>query len=289
MKRRDYAWGYAMILPLLLGIGVLFIWPVARTIFLSFTEWGEFGKYHWSGMANYKRLLHDPKIYEALLHTLLYVVLYVPAIMVLSTFFAVLLSKRIRGVTVYRTLFFLPAVMMPAAIAMSWRWLLNGDYGLLNAGLALLSVKGLSWLTDPRTVLIAVVCVAVWSAIGLQTVILISGIKGISPSYYEAAEIEGAGATTQFFRITLPLLTPTLFFVSLTSLIGALQVFDLIYMMVGTVAIDHVETVVYLFYEMAFIKNDKGYASAIAVMLFVLILLLTGLQLQIQKKWVHYE
>ncbi|AJY75493.1 carbohydrate ABC transporter permease [Paenibacillus beijingensis] len=289
LKRREYLWGYGMILPLLLGVGVLFIWPVVRTVYLSFTEWGDFGKYHWAGAHNYVKLASDPEIVRALLHTLLNVVLYVPAIVVQATIVAVLLSQPIRGVSLYRTVYFLPAVMMPAAVAMSWRWLLNGDYGLVNAVLKLFSIQGPSWLTDPRTVLLTVVFVAVWSMVGFQAVILIAGIKGIAPSYYEAASIEGAGPLSKFFGITLPLLTPALFFVSVTSLIGALQVFDLIYMMVGTVAIDNADTVVYLFYKQAFVRNDKGYASAIAVVLFALILLLTALQLKIQRKWVHYE
>jgi multiple sugar transport system permease protein len=289
LKRKEYVWGYLMVFPLLLGMSALFIWPVFRTLVLSFTEWGDFGTYHYNGLDNYRKLVQDPAIVRSLLHTLLYVIVYIPLILVLSILSAVLLSSKIRGLTVYRTIFFLPSVMMPAAVALSWRWLLNGDYGLLNAALHLFSLPGTSWLTDSRTVLISVVAVAVWSAMGLQTIILIAGIKGISPSYYEAAAIEGAGPATRFLHLTLPLLTPTIFFVSVTSLIGALQVFDLIFMMVGTVAIDHVDSVVYLFYKQAFIRNDKGYASAIAVMLFILILLITALQLKLQKKWVHYE
>lgn len=289
LKRREYVWGYAMVFPLLIGMGALFIWPVLRTIFLSFTEWSDFGNYEWSGLHNYTRLIHDTAVYRSILHTLEYVIIYVPGIVVLSTAAAVLLSMKIRGIAIYRTILFLPAVMMPAAVAMSWRWLLNGDFGLLNAALKSVSIPGVSWLTDSRTVLISIVIVAVWSSIGLQAMILVAGIKGISPAFYEAASIEGAGPISRFFRITLPLLTPTLFFVTVTSLIGALQVFDLIYMMVGAVAIDHVDSVVYLFYQQAFLKNDKGYASSIAVMLFILILLVTALQLKLQKKWVHYD
>ncbi len=289
LKRREYGWGYAMVFPLLFGISALFIWPVLRTIYLSFTEWSDFGNYHWRGLSNYIRLIRDTAVYHSLLHTLQYVIIYVPAIVILSTLAGVLLSSKVRGISVYRTIFFLPSVLMPAAIAMSWKWILNGDYGLLNAGLKLLSIHGVSWLTDSRTVLISVVGVAVWGAVGLQAVIIISGIKGISPMLYEAASIEGAGRVSRFFRITLPLITPTLFFVSVTSLIGAMQVFDLIYMMVGTVAIDHVNTVVYLFYQQAFIKNDKGYASSIAVLLFIIILIVTALQFKLQKKWVHYD
>jgi multiple sugar transport system permease protein len=278
-----------MIAPMLFGLGTLFIWPVFQTIYFSFTKWGDFGNYSFSGLDNYRKMLQDPNLLKALYNTLTFVIYYVPSLVVLSILFAVLLNQKIRGVVIYRTIFFLPAVMLPTAVAMGWKWLFNADYGLINTMLRGLLLSGLHWLTDPKLALLSVVIVAVWSAHGLQTVILLSGLQGIATSYYEAASIEGAGPFTRFFRITLPLLTPTIFFVSITSLIHAFQLFDLIYMMIGDITIDEAQTVVYLFYKESFVFNNKGYGSAIAVVLFIIILLVTALQMRLQKKWVFYE
>ncbi|MFD0693281.1 carbohydrate ABC transporter permease [Paenibacillus sp. GCM10027628] len=289
MKRKDYIWGYLMVAPMMIGLSVLFIWPIFRTTYFSFTDWGDFGRYRWTGMRNYVLLIRDPAVYRAFLHTLEFVALYVPILVIFSTLLAVLLNQKIRGVAIYRTLYFLPVVLMPAAVGLAWKWLLNGEYGLINQLLAALHVDGLSWLTDSRTALLSVAAVAVWSMIGFQAVILLSGLKGISATYYEAAAIEGAGVWAVLSRITLPLLTPTLFFVTVTSLISAFQLFDLVYMMIGQVAIEHADTIVYLFYKQAFQLNAKGYASAVATVLFIVVLLLTALQMKLQKRWVHYD
>ncbi|MBB6674049.1 carbohydrate ABC transporter permease [Cohnella nanjingensis] len=289
LARIDYKWGYLMVAPLLAGLAVFFIWPVFRTFYFSMTDWGDFGSYVWSGGDNYRRLVRDPAVYRAFGHTFFYVAIYIPVLVALSTFLAVLLNKGVRGSGVYRTLYFLPAVLMPAAVGLAWRWLLNGEFGLVNTLLKLVGIHGPGWLTEGRTALPAIVLVAVWSMVGFQAMILLSGLQGIPSAYYEAARQEGAGGATLFRRITLPLLTPTLFFVSVTALIQAFQVFDLIYMMIGQVAIDHADTVVYLFYKQAFQLGAKGYASAIVTALFAVILAITAIQLRLQKRWVHYD
>ncbi|MFD0711510.1 carbohydrate ABC transporter permease [Paenibacillus sp. GCM10027626] len=289
MRRTDMMWGYIMIAPLMLGLLVFYVWPVFQTFFFSFTEWGAFGKYKWSGIDNYEKLLTDPNLLKAFRNTLIYIIFTVPVGIFISILVAVLLNQRIRGLTLYRTLYFLPVVTMPAAVAMVWKWLYNADYGLLNFGLSKIGIQGPQWLTDPKFALYSVIIVAIWSSIGHNMIILLSGLQGISSSYYEAASIDGAGTMYQFFRITLPLLTPTIFFVSVISLIGAFQVFDLIFMMVGNIVIDSTQSIVYLFYKYAFMQNMKGYASAIAVILFLIIMGVTYVQMKLQKRWVHYE
>jgi len=289
MRRSDMMWGYLMIAPLMLGLIIFYVWPVFQTFFYSFTEWGAFGNYKWSGINNYEKLLTDTNLLKAFRNTLIYIIFTVPVGIFISILVAVLLNQRIRGLTVYRTLYFLPVVTMPAAVAMVWKWLYNSDYGLLNYGLSKIGISGPHWLTDPKFALYSVIIVAIWSSIGHNMIILLSGLQGISSSYYEAASIDGAGAFYKFFRITLPLLTPTIFFVAVMSLIGAFQVFDLIFMMVGNIVIDSTQSVVYLFYKYAFMQNAKGYASAIAVVLFVIILAVTYVQMKLQKRWVHYE
>ncbi|PLS05349.1 carbohydrate ABC transporter permease [Neobacillus cucumis] len=290
-KRNDYFWAYVMILPTLAGTLIFNIWPLLQSFYLSFTEWGGFGTYTFGGLVNYKRLFHDTELLGALKNTVIFTALSVPLGISISIFVAVLLNQKIRGMTIYRTLYFIPVVTMPAAVAIVWKWLYNSDYGLINYLLRGIGIKGLGWLTDPNIALYSLVCVAVWGAVGYNMVIILSGLQGIPKTFYEAAEIDGATPFVRFFRITLPLLTPTLFFVTVMSLINTFQMFELVYMMVGpnSPVIQETQTLVYLFYKQAFINNDKGYAAAISLFIFVIILIFTILQFRLQKKWVHYE
>lgn len=285
----DWKWAYIMIMPLMLGLLVFYIWPVFQTFYFSFTEWGAFGKYTWTGLANYKVLLTDKELLHAIWNTSIYIVLAVPIGIILAILLAVLLNQQVKGLSIYRTMYFLPVVTMPAAIAMVWKWLYNSDFGLINYLLGLLSIPGPHWLTDNRTALLSIIIVAIWCSIGSHMIIFLSGLQGISSSYYEAASIDGAGPVTKFMRITIPLLTPTIFFVLVTSLIGAFQVFDFIYMMVGDIVMESTQSIVFLYYKYGFLKNNKGYASSIAVLLFTIIMIITYIQMKIQKKWVHYE
>jgi multiple sugar transport system permease protein len=291
MAREDYFWAYFMIAPTMLGLIVFYIWPVFQTVFFSFTEWGDFGKYEWAGLVNYETMLRDTELWGALKNTLVYTFLMVPSSIAISILVAVLLNQKIHGIAVYRTLYFLPVVTMPVAVAMVWGWLYNGDYGLINNLLSQLTVQGPRWITDPNIALYSIVIVGVWSSIGYNMVIFISGLQGIPGSLYEAASIDGAGPIQKFFRITLPMLTPTIFFVAIITLIHAFQVFDLIFMMIDrdNIAIDKTQSLVYLFYEYAFYTYDKGYAAAIAILLFFIIMVVTVFQVKYQKKWVHYQ
>ena len=218
------------------------------------------------------------------------ILITVPLGVILSLLVAVLLNTKIRGKTIYRTLFFLPVVSAPAAVAMVWKWIFNSDYGLINNFLKFLGINGVNWLTNPNTAIWAVAIVGIWSMIGYNMIILLAGLQEIPETYYEAAKIDGAGPIRQFFNITLPLVTPTLFFVIITTLIGSLQVFDVIYMMISrsNAALPYVQSVVVLFYRYAFEMNMKGYGSAIIILLFLVILIITYIQLKLQKKWVHY-
>jgi len=291
MKTQEWLWGYIFVAPLILGIAVFYMWPVIQTFYFSFTEWGAFNKYSWSGLKNYERLLQDKVLWGAFRNTLVFVVWSVPLTVVFSIIVAALLNQRVRGLTIYRTLYFLPVVTMPAAVSIVWKWLYNGDYGFINYILSFFHIKGPTWLSDPKFALYAVIVVAVWMAIGNNMIILLSGLQGISSSYYEAAELDGAGPLYKFFNITLPLLTPTIFFVMVMQLISAFQMFDLIFMMIGdkSIAIESAQTVVFIFYKYAFLDNAKGYASTIAIVLLVVILIITAIQMRLQKKWVHYE
>lgn len=290
MQKSSYLWAYLMIFPTVFGIGVFYIYAFLQNVFYSFTDLGSFGQYHFVGLENYRKLLEDPNMGTALLNTFKYTVVSVPLSIVAATLVAVLLNSKIKGLSVYRTLYFLPAVTMPAAIAMVWKWLYNSKFGLINELLHYLGLKGQAWISDPKLALGSIIVVAVWCSIGFNMIIILAGLQGISRSYYEAAAIDGAGPVRQFFSITLPLLTPTLFFVTIMALIEAFQVFDMIFMMISesSMAIKSTMSVVYLFYKNAFILDNKGYASAIAILIFVIIMLVTVVQLKLQKKWVNY-
>ena len=287
-------WAYALIAPTALGLGIFYLWPVLQTAYFSFTEWGAFGGHEWSGTDNYVRLVSDPELGRALVNTFTFTALGLLSIP-LAIVFAALLNRKMRGVGVYRTLFFLPYVTMPVAVAMVWRWLYNGDYGLINNALALVGVDGPNWIADPDTALYALVVIGIWSSIGYNMIILLAGMQSIPAEYYEAAALDGAGPVRQFLRVTLPLLSPTAFFVSVISVIGSLQLFDLVFVIAGSgasaranPAFPRLQTVVQLFYDRAFVTNDRGYAAAIVMVLLLIIVILTAVQFRLQRRWVHY-
>ena len=289
--KEDYAFGYLMIAPTIIGLIILNLWPMIQTLYLSFNTSGGFGANKWVGLENYKTMLTDSAVIHATINTLKYTIVSVPIGIILSLLVAVLLNANIKGKTIYRTIYFLPMVSAPAAIAMVWRILYNGDYGFFNLILSKIGIYGVKWLTDPKIALFCIIVVGIWSTLGYNMIILLAGLQEIPTTLYEAAEIDGAGPIRKFFTITLPLISPTMFFVVVTTMIGSLQVFDLILMMIDrtNAAMESTQSLVYLFYKHSFIMNDKGYGSAIIMLLLAMILIITVIQLKLQKKWVHYQ
>ncbi|MGW4407879.1 carbohydrate ABC transporter permease [Nonomuraea sp. NPDC004702] len=290
-SRRDWLWGYGLIAPMALGLAVFYLWPIVQTLYLSFTESGVFGGQTWVGLDNFIALLGDEEMAGALRNTLLYSVLVLVGVPLSIVIAALLNVPGLRGLGFYRTLYFLPVVTMPAAVGLTWRYLYNGDFGPINYLLGLAGIDGPYWVSDPEFAIYAVAVVGIWTSLGYNAVLFLAGLQGIPKHYYEAASIDGAGRVRQFFRITLPLLTPTTFFVVVITLINTLQVFDLVYLMIDTKspALAGSRTIVYLFYEQGFVQNSRGYAAAIAVVLLALILMLTAVQFRLQRRWVHYE
>ena len=296
MARADAFWGYAMIAPGLIGLLIFYIWPMLQTFYFSFTEWGPFGDAVWTGLANYRELFHGPEFLMALRNTLVYTVLSVTITEAIALVLAVLLNQKLRGMSVYRTLYFIPVVTMPVAIGLVWRWLYNSDYGIINYLLSLIGIEGANWLSDPDLALYSIVVVGVWSGLGYALVLFLAGLQTIPAEYYDAASVDGAGALVKFFRITLPLLSPTVFFVTVISLINSLQVFDLIFVMISSgrgastsPVIDQTQSLVYLFYKNTFVINEQGQGAAVVLTLFIIIVLITLVQFRLQRKWVHYE
>jgi len=284
-------WALLFIGPTALGLLVFYLWPTVRTFILSFTQSGPFGGSAFAGLENYARLAEDPALGRALINTAIYMLIALVGIPLAVAIAALLNTTGLKGRSVYRMLYFLPVVTMPAAIALVWKMLYNGDYGILNQALHVVGIQGGSWLTNPATALYAVALVGIWAGLGTNIVIFLAGLQGIPDTLMEAASLDGAGPIRTFFSITVPLLSPSIFFVSVINVIGSLQVFDLVYLMIGRTnpALPDTRTIVYLFYQAGFIDNDRGYAAAIAFLLLIIILGLTIVQFRLQKKWVHYE
>ena len=289
-QKKDWFAGYVFIAPVTLGLLIFYIWPFIQNFWFSFNDVNKFNVTHFIGLDNYKQLMGDKEVWSTFLNTLKYVVFTVPIGLFLSICIAALLNAKIRGTSIYRTLYFLPSVTMAAAVAMVWKWVFNEKMGILNSVIAGLGGERVGWLTNPKTALFIVMLVGLWMSVGYNMIILLAGMQGIPKTYYEAASIDGAGGLAQFFKITIPLLTPSIFFVMITSIISGFQVFDVVYMMVlkSNPAYESTQTVVMLFYRQAFDYGYKGYAAAISILIFIAIMIVTIFQLIGQKKWVNY-
>ena len=285
--RREQNWGWFMVAPTIIGLLILNVWPFIQTLYASFCEHLGFGHYKFIGFENYANMLQDADFWKATWNTVYFCILTVPVGLFLSLLVAILLNAKIKGKSFFRSVFFLPMICAPAAVTMVWRWIFNSEYGILNQLLG----THISWITDSKVVMIACAIVAIWSAIGYDAVLLLAGLQNISKSYYEAASIDGAGKVTQFFRITLPMVSPTLFVVLIMRLMASMKVYDLIYMMVEDTnpALTSVQSLMYLFYRESFVAGSRGYGSAIVIWTVLLIGIVTVIQFVGQKKWVNYE
>lgn len=288
---KEWLTGYLMIFPVVAGLLVFYIYPIFKVIIDSFYEVGSFNKRLFVGLDNYLTMFNDPKMWSSLFNTFSYVIVIVPGTIIISLILAALLNTKIKGRGFFRVVYFIPAITMGAAVAMIWKWMYNSDYGIINVILNVLGFDSVNFLTNPNTALLSICLVSIWINVGYNMIILLAGIQGISRTYYEAAAIDGASPVKQFLGITLPLVTPTLFFVLITNLIGTFQTFDTIYMMIkeSGIAMEATQSMVMYFFRNAFSYSKKGYASALAVFLFLIIMLVTLIQMKLQKKWVNYE
>ena len=290
-QKNEALWGWLFIIPTMLGLIILNFYPIFNTIWQSLCKTGDFGKGNtFIGAANYIELLAgdgSAEMWQSLLNTVKYAIIEVPFSVVISLVLAVFLNRKMHGRAVYRTIFFLPMVCAPAAVAMVWKWLYNQQFGLIN------NIFGLNvaWISDPKIAWISVGIIGVWSIIGYNMVLFIGGLQEIPGDYYEAAEIDGATGIRQFWNITIPLLSPTTFFIVQTRIIGALTVFDLMFMVMDKTnqALTQVQSIVYLFYQYSFTNGDKGTGATLVVILLVFILIITAILQASEKKFVFYN
>jgi len=275
-----------MILPTTLGLGVFSLWPVFQTLYFSFTSWGAFGGHEWSGLENYRELFEDSELLQSAINTLIFTALTLTSVPLAIVIASLLSRPGMRGLGIYRTLYFLPVVTPFVVVAIIWKWLYNSDYGLFNYYLLKthLITEPLLWLSDKDLAMPAVVLMSVWSGVGFSMVIYLAGLQSIPQELYEAARIDGAGAWSQLRHITIPMLAPTTLFLMVMGIIGSFQVFTQIFIMTNGGPVNRTTTMVYYIYESAFKFYEMGYASTLAFALFLMLLVFTALQLRLYRR-----
>jgi multiple sugar transport system permease protein len=288
---KDSLLAYIFLLPTIVILGVFTFYPFVSSFFISLHEGAITNPLRtYVGFEHYQDLFKDRKFWKAMWNTGYYVLFSVPTTMILALFFAVLLNAKIRFQGIFRTLFFLPYITPTVAAAVVWEWVFNRRYGLFNDFINFFGIPSQDWIDNPNLALPMVILFSIWKYMGFQIVIFLAGLQNISKEYYEAAAIDGANAWQQFWKITLPLLTPVTFFVLIISMIGAFKVFDEIFVIFdGTTGpLDSAMTVMIFFFQTAFGRFKMGYASAIAYTMFVIIFLFTLLQTWYARRRIHY-
>jgi len=289
MKKRETLWFYIMVSPWLLGFLTLTLGPMVYSIFLSLTDWDLFNPPNFTGMDNFVKLFtRDRVFWKSVGNTLYYALLSVSLGMILSLFIAYTLNKPLHGMRAYRTLLYVPATVPAVAGSLLFIKLLAPDAGLVNRFLALFSIDGPSWLLDPAWVKPALILMSLWG-VGGGVTLLLAGMRSIPTEFYEAAAIDGSNPRQQFFLITLPLLSPVIFFDLVMGLIGSLQVFTQVYILTNGGPNNASQMIVPHLFDNAFRWYKMGYASAIAWVLFALTMVFTLLVFRSSNVWVFYE
>ena len=289
LREGEDLYGLAFLGPLTIGLLVFSYGPVLAAFYLSLTKGSYLVTPKWVGLANYSHALSDPVVWRALRNTAYYVVGTVPTGIVLGLALALAMNQQLHGIVFYRAIFFLPTITSSVAVAVMWAWMYNPDFGVINALLEVVGIKGPTWLASPRWAMPAIIIMSIWRGLGYDMLLFLAGLQGIPKEFYEAAEIDGAGTWQRFRHITAPLLSPTTFMIAVLATIGSFQVFEYSYVMTRGGPMYSTMTMVLLIFQRGFESAEVGYASAIAYLLFAVILALTLVQLRGQSRWVHYE
>lgn len=289
LRASETRWGYGLIAPMMIGFAIFFLIALGASLVLSFTSWDLLNPPVFNGLDNYRRILSDSRFHTAFFNTFAIAVPNVILRISIALGLAVALNSKIAFRTFYRIVFFLPVVTMPVAIATIWKWIFDPAYGPVNGVLAQFGIDGPSWLFNQGSAIVAVVIVLLWTGVGYDMIIFLAGLQAIPRDYYEASAIDGATGWQQFRDITVPLLTPTTFFLSVIAVIASLQIFDLVYVMTSLDSSNRLPTLVYYIYNQGFEVGRMGYAIAVAWVLLALILVFTVIQFRLQRRWVHYQ
>jgi multiple sugar transport system permease protein len=282
-------WALLFLAPTLIGLALLSAGPILATLAISLTQWDLLRAPEFVGVDNFVALASDDRFLKALRNTAFYTVVSVPLGMVLSLFLAVALNQTIRGIAWIRTAYFLPVVTSTIAIALVWQWIYSPDAGLINQFIGLFGIPPQKWLSNPTLAMPSIVVMSVWQGLGTSIIIFLAGLQAIPTELLDAASVDGAGRWARFRNIVLPLLTPSIFFTGILSLIGSFQVFDQIYVLSRPRPTDATITVVYFIYENGFKFFRMGYATASSWILFLIIAVLTAIYFRSQNRWVHYQ
>lgn len=289
-NKKEIIWAYIFMAPVILGLSLFAIWPIFQSFLLSLYEWVGFGEKVFIGLQNFKEIFNNKEIYQSILNTFRITAVALPISIVISLIISTILNlKTLKGKTIFRIIFYLPIITMPAAIAIVFQYIFNYNYGIINEIIKFFGIEPIQWLGNPQYSWIVIVLITIWSAIGSQIVILLAALQNIDYSLYEAAEIDGAGSITKLIKITVPSISPTIFFLSVTGFISMFQIFDLIFIMIGKNAgLESTRTIVYQFFQTAFVETNRGMGAAIAVVIFFIVMIVTGIQKIFEKKYVHY-
>lgn len=282
-------WGYILIAPAFIFVFIFVLIPVISAFGISFTDWNLINTPKFVGTANYVKIFTDPVAVKTLLNTLYFTFISVPISLALSLILAILLNKKIHGITFFRTAYYIPVISSTVAVAMVFRWIFDSNYGLMNQFLGLFGVSSINWLTDTRYAMIAVIIVTIWRSLGFNMIIYLAALQEIPKEINDAAAIDGANEIQKFFHITIPLVSPSIFFTLVTSLISSFQSFDLVYNMTNGGPARATYLVGYYIWEQAFKYLHMGYGAAIAFVLFLAILILTLIQWSLRRRWVFGE
>jgi multiple sugar transport system permease protein len=285
----DGRWALAFLAPTLLGLAVLSAGPILATLAISLTKWDLLTAPKLVGLDNFLALLSDDRFLKALRNTFFYTIVSVPVGLVVALGLALALNTKVRGIAFIRTAYFLPVVTSTIAIALVWQWIYSADSGLLNQVLGIFGITSQKWLSDPTLAMPSIIAMSIWQGLGVNVIIFLAGLQAIPSDLLDAASVDGAGSWARLRNVTLPLLTPSVFFTGVLSLIGSFQVFDQIFVLAKPRPTEATITVVYFIYENGFKFFKMGYASAASWILFLIVAVFSAVYFRSQNRWVHYQ
>ncbi|NLE43256.1 MAG: sugar ABC transporter permease [Chloroflexi bacterium] len=290
--------GWVFVLPLVVGLLVWTAYPLVDSLRLSFTRGSLLGEVRWIGIGNYRRMfMEDELFWKSLSNTAYYTFASIVPSVALPMLLALAMNQKLKGIVFFRFILFLPTITSSVAVAVMWLWIYNAQFGVLNQLLGALGVFKLLginkplWLAAPETAMLSIIIMSIWRGLGYNMLLFLASLQDVPEVYHEAAKIDGAGALARFFNVTLPLISPMIFFTTVMGIIGGFQVFEYTYVMTGGAGgpVNSTLTYVLYLYREGFQNLRIGYASALAYVLFIIILALTLIQFRLQKRWVFYQ
>lgn len=281
----DGWWGFVFLLPVMIGFIIFIAYPMADSLYLSFTDYSMKQNYEWVGWRNYISAFTDATANTVLKNTLIFTLCSVPLLIVIPVFLACALNQKIRGVRFFRAVYFVPTMISMVATGIIWQWMFNAEFGIVNYFLSQIGVTGPAWLTSKPWALVAVIITNIWKTLGYNMMLFLAGLQNVPSMYYEAAALDGVNIWTRFTKITWPLLKPTTLFVTIMTISSSFQVFDTIVVMTSGGPARSSSVLVHYIYQCAFKFYDMGYACALGWLLAIIIIVITAVQFRSNNKY----